>query len=146
MSDEQLPEQVHEAVDQIMPGVTPAALLDAMEKPDSFAELARGDLYVQMALMRRMATHPEFPTGQRMEYIKQLAKMGKVDTPDKGHDPLAGVPPIIIDMGNGTSVSINAASPPRQEIDITPDYNSDDEIELDAGFGMGGKPSVAVMP
>jgi hypothetical protein len=99
-----------EAQEQIIPGVTPGALLDAMDNPDIFASLARGDLYVQMAAMRRTANSPELPMGQRIEYGKFLAKMGKVEAPERSADDmLAGVPPIqIILPGSGGTVNIGS--------------------------------------
>lgn len=135
-------QQTDEAAAQVIPGVTTGALLEAMENPDIFAEIARGDLYVQMAKMRQQAVNPEMPLNQRMEYMKMLSKMGKVDSPDKGADnPLAGVPTInIVLPGSGASVQLGGAPPPRVEKDITPQ-------EVDHGFGSGtGKPSKAEIP
>ena len=116
-------ENTSEIQDQVIPGVTAGALLDAMENPENFASVARGDLYVQMAQMRRLANSPEMTMGQRIEYGKFLAKMGKVEQPEKGPDDmLAGVPPIqIIFPNSGGSISIGqAATPPSDERDVTP--------------------------
>jgi septum formation topological specificity factor MinE len=133
MSDDENPTA---AQDQIIPGVTPSALLDAMENPDSFAEIARADLYVQMAHLRRVAAHPEFPTSARLELVKVLSKMGKVDAPQADVNPLAGVPMIEIDLGSAGTVKIGSAYTPeaRREVDITPDEH---DVKL---------PSTAVLP
>jgi len=103
------------AVDQVMPGVSTGALLEAMESPAVFSEIARGDLYVQMARMRAMAAG--LTPSLQMEYAKFLSKMGQVDQP-AGSDGAAfsRVPAIHIDLGGGQSLSIGAA----QEKDITP--------------------------
>lgn len=111
-----------EAHEHVMPGVTPAALLDAMERPEQFAEWARADLFLHMAHLRRVSAHPDFPTSSRIEIAKFLAKMGKVDAPLQDANPLAGMPMIEIDLGAAGTVKIGAPTPaPRQEVDITPD-------------------------
>lgn len=111
--------------EQVIPGVTPGALLDAMENPETFASVARGDLYVQMAAMRRAASSPELSMGQRIEYGKFLAKMGKVEAPPAtGEDMLAGIAPIqIILPHSGGTVNIGSVVPQPEAIDerdVTP--------------------------
>jgi len=107
-------ERTAHAVEQVMPGVSTGALLEAMEDPNVFSEVARGDLYVQMARMRSML--PTLSPSMQLDYTKFLAKIGKVDSPDKEQqNPLRNVPLIHIDLGEGRSVSLGAA-----EKDITP--------------------------
>lgn len=128
-----------DAQEQVIPGVTPGALLDAMEDPDMFAAVARGDLYAQLAVLRRRAGNPDLPMGQLLDYAKFLAKMGKVESPAGGElDNLAGVPAIQIILPNsGGSVNIGAQPVvPRVEKDVTP-ANADNEPP---------KPSKAVIP
>lgn len=142
-AETKISEEEVEAAHQIIPGVTPDALLDVMENPEAFAELARADLYVQMAYMRKMAAHPEFSNSQRLEYAKFLSRMGQVDAPKAGdlggmHNTL---PMISITFpSSGGQVNIGAAPMERVEKDITPDE------PVDTGFGSGGKPSSAVLP
>jgi len=122
---------------QVIPEITPGALLEVMENPDAFSEIARADLYVQMAKMREIARSHDIPTTQRMDYMKFLAKMGRVENPGGQDNPLAGVPGIniIFSSNPGKSVQITA------ERDITPDQ------DVDHGFGSGnGKQSKAVLP
>jgi hypothetical protein len=105
----------HEAHEQVIPGVSPGALLDAMEDPNVFSEVARGDLYVQMARLRRISS--SFSPTLQMDYVKWLSKVGKVDTPAKDmENPLRNIPLIQIDMGNGQSLSIGSP-----EKDVTPE-------------------------
>lgn len=130
-------------VEQVMDGVTPGAVLDAMEDPDSFAAIARGDLYVQMAHMRRASRHPEFSNTMRLEYGKFLAKMGKVDAPDKAANLFDSLPGInIVFPGQGTSVQIGV-SPPRveKEVNLAPDEENDFDFS-DSEI----KPSEAILP
>lgn len=102
--------------EQVIPGVTPGNLLKAMESPDDFAAVARGDLYVQMAKMRHLASNPELSFTARMDYVKFLAKMGRVDAPQADTNPLAGLPSIQIVLPNsGNSVNVMAAAPPAEK-------------------------------
>jgi hypothetical protein len=41
------------AHDQVIPEISPGALLEVMENPGAFSEIARADLYIQMAEMRK---------------------------------------------------------------------------------------------
>lgn len=107
--------QNYDVLDRIMPGVTTGALLEAMESPEIFAEVARGDLYVQMARMRALL--PTLSPTQQLDYTKFLAKLGKVDAPDREQaSALSRVPMIHIDLGGGNRLSIGAAP----ERDVTP--------------------------
>jgi hypothetical protein len=106
---------------QVMPGVSSGALLEAMEQPEIFQEIARADLYVQMAVMRRAARDPRFTPNQRLEYMKRLAEMGKVAQPERETaGGIGSLPMINIKFpGSGGSVQIGG-SPVREERDITP--------------------------
>lgn len=125
--------------EQVIPGVTPGALLDAMEDPEQFAAIARADLYVQMAMMRRAAASPEMPFNQRSEYSKFLAKMGKVDQPDNSGNEFSNLPGIVIDLGQGQSVSIGA----QKKLPAAPSAQQDEWDERDVG---PKKQSTAVLP
>lgn len=140
MDEEQHDDKAQEAHQQVIPGVSSGALLDAMENPEKFEQIARADLYVQMAHMRRAAAHPEFSANARMEYTKFLARMGKVDAPAKDANVFDNVPLISIVLPNsGGAVSIGAP-PPTEKAVIEGEA-------LDTGFGSkGGKPSEAVIP
>lgn len=132
-----------EVQDQVIPGVSAGALLHAMENPDVFAEIARGDLYVQMARMREQARNPEMPMTQRLEYMKTLAKMGKVENPGNADNPLASLPVIsIVFPGQGTSVQIGAA-PARVEREVT---QQDEARDLSGELVGDKKPRTAVLP
>jgi hypothetical protein len=76
----------------------PAAVAEAMEDPEVFAKVARGDLYIQLQRLRELANNPNFPAAQRMEYAKFLARMGRVE------QPTAEV------GGTGFSITINVPS------------------------------------
>jgi len=164
MSDDlTLDEQDHAAVQQqVIPGVTPGNLLDAMDDPDAFGAIARADLYINMARMRQRSAHPEFSATHLLEYSKFLAKMGKVDAPDKSQSVLDNMPRIEIILPNsGASVSIGGYNPSEREVSasLLDDFEDDDvggqfddmpladdeDSQDDNGFGSG-KPSQAVLP
>ena len=101
-------------LDQVVPGVSAGALLQAMEDPSVFPEIARGDLYVQLTNLRRIAAN--FTPTQKMDYAKFLAKMGKVETPEVDVTPFATAPGINIFFSGG-SVHLGTSTAER---DITP--------------------------
>lgn len=110
-------------LEQVIPGVTPGAIIDAMEDPEAFAAIARGDLYVTLARLRTRMAHPDISTTQLMDHAKFLSKMGKVDAPDKdGGGLYANVPMISIVLPNSGGEVRIGASPQREpeERDVTP--------------------------
>tara|TARA_R110002049_G_scaffold239404_2_gene412572 strand:+ start:1194 stop:1631 length:438 start_codon:yes stop_codon:yes gene_type:complete len=108
-------------LEQVIPGVSPGAVLDAMDDPEAFAAIARGDLYVQLAVLRQQMAHPKTSMNQRLEYTKFLAKMGKVDAPEKDGGGFSNVPMISIVMpGSGGEVRIGAAKPSPVEREVNP--------------------------
>lgn len=128
---EELAGTTKKAQKQVLPGVSPGALLDAMENPDIFQEIARGDLYVQLAELRKAARDPRMTPAQRLEYGRFLARMGKVDQPDRENNPLTNLPLIEIDLGAGQSVKIGSSNASR---------------DFDDARDVTPKPSSAVLP
>lgn len=106
------------AQQQVIPGISTGALLEAMEKPEVFAELARGDLYVQMHHMRRASLDPRFTPNQRMEYSKFLAELGKVRETDRDGSTFGNLPMIqMVFPGSGQTVQLGGKPVER---DVTP--------------------------
>ena len=107
--------------------VSPKAIAEAMEDPSVFEQVARGDLYVEMARLRRIAASPSFPAAHRLEYTKMLSRMGKVEKPEEGSSAGTGFS-ITINLPNtGGAVSLGERSSPSgqthnlsQPKDITP--------------------------
>lgn len=113
-------DRANAAHQQVVPGVSTGALLQAMEEPEMFQELARADLYTQMAHMRRQMADPRITPAQRIDYIKQLAKMGKVENPEVETAGTGNLPTINISFPNsGQSVNISATQH-SVEKDVTP--------------------------
>jgi len=79
---------------------SPKAIAEAMEDPEVFEQIARGDLYVQMHRMRALMQNPTVPMGQRMEYAKFLARMGKVEKPEATQGAGDNLPVIQIVLPN----------------------------------------------
>ena len=108
-------------LEQIIPGVSVGAVISAMEDPDAFAGIARGDLYATLCRLRERMSHPKVSMNQMMDYAKFLAKMGKVDAPPDAGGGFSNVPMIsIIFPGSGGAIQISAA---RAEKDVTPQEN-----------------------
>lgn len=88
---------------------SPGAIAEAMEDPEVFAQVARGDLYVELVRLRQLAASNAMPFSGRMEYVKFLAKMGKVEKPEGSDNPLAGVPQInIVFQKSGQTTTLGA--------------------------------------
>jgi hypothetical protein len=81
MSDEKL-EDIEVSAGRAIAHVSPKAIAEAMEDPSVFEQVARGDLYVELARLRRLAASPNFPVTHRLEYTKMLSRMGKVEKPE----------------------------------------------------------------
>jgi hypothetical protein len=110
--------RVKTAQQQVIPGISTGALLEAMEKPEVFAELARGDLYVQMHHMRRASMDPRFTPNQRMEYSKFLAELGRVRDNDRDGSTFGNLPMIqMVFPGSGQTVQLGGKPVER---DVTP--------------------------
>ena len=88
---------------------SPGAVAEAMEDASVFEQIARGDLYLEMTRLRRLARSNSMPVKARLEYAQFLSKMGKVDKPDPDFNPLNGVPAINIYLpGTGQRTSVGA--------------------------------------
>ena len=99
---------------------SPGAVAEAMEDPSVFEQIARGDLYIELTRLRRLAASNAMPMKLRMEYAQMLSKMGKVERPVADNNPLDGVPAIHIHLpGSGQSTSIGAT--------INGEYTSGDD-------------------
>lgn len=107
-----------DAVNAMLPaGVSPAALMEMAEDPENASGYARMLWYEQQVLLRQMS--PMMTVAQRMEWSKNLQKVGRLESP----------PPIQAGgEGSGFRININIpsvgsepertvtieASPPRQ--------------------------------
>lgn len=88
---------------------SPGAVAEAMEDASVFEQIARGDLYVELTRLRKLAASNAMPVKLRMEYAQMLSKMGKVERPVQEKNPLDGVPAINIYLpGSGQNTRIGA--------------------------------------
>lgn len=88
---------------------SPGAVAEAMEDASVFEQIARGDLYVELTRLRKLAASNAMPVKLRMEYAQMLSKMGKVERPAQDKNPLDGVPAINIYLpGSGQNTRIGA--------------------------------------
>lgn len=112
MSDEKL-EDIERSAGRAISAVSPKAIAEAMDDPSMFEQVARGDLYVEMARLRRLAASPNFPVAHRLEYTKMLSRMGKVEKPEETGSAGTGFS-ITINLPSGQNVSL------QQPKDVTP--------------------------
>lgn len=105
-----------DALGAVIKTVSPAGIAEAMEDPSIFEMVARGDLYVELGRLRQLAQNPSMPTTMRLEYVKFLSKMGKVDKPEGPPvSATANLPQINIILPNaGSTTSLSAG--PKQRV------------------------------
>jgi hypothetical protein len=113
MKDENL-DDIERSASRAIGHVSPKAIAEAMEDPSVFEQVARGDLYVEMGRLRRLAASPSFPVAHRLEYTKMLSKMGKVEKPEETGSAGSGFS-ITINLPSGQNISL------QQPKDITPE-------------------------
>lgn len=99
---------------------SPGAVAEAMEDPSVFAQIARGDLYIELTRLRRLAASNAMPINRRMEYANMLARMGKVEKPESQRNPLDAMPAINIYFpGSGQRTTLGAT--------LTGEYSTEDD-------------------
>ncbi len=106
-----------EAASRMLPSITPQELTAAVETPGAFKEIAKADLYMEMARMRRLMKSNAISMGDRLKYVQQLARMSGVDSAPvdaDGNITTANIPQI--------SIVINAPSGPQQVVGQTLDH------------------------
>jgi hypothetical protein len=112
-----------DAIAAALPKVNPKALLEAIDDPTVFPEIARGDFYIWMCNMRQRAQNPSTPMPALLEYGKLLAKIGKLDVqettqPGSGFSITINIPKV----GDSPASSMTLeAAPPRVVSDETVD-------------------------
>ena len=88
-----------EAVSALLPaGVSPAALMEMAEDPENASGYARMLWYEQNVVMRQMS--PTLTPAQRLEWIKSLQKVGRLESA-----------PVVQNGGEGSGYRININIP-----------------------------------
>lgn len=89
-----------DAVSALLPaGVSPAALMEMAEDPENASGYARMLWYEQNVVMRQMS--PTLTPAQRLEWIKSLQKVGRLESPP---------PAQVGGEGSGFRININIPS------------------------------------
>ena len=88
-----------DAVSALLPaGVSPAALMEMAEDPENASGYARMLWYEQNVVMRQMS--PTLTPAQRLEWIKSLQKVGRLESA-----------PVVQNGGEGSGYRININIP-----------------------------------
>lgn len=69
-----------EAVDRMLPKIAPEELLAAVETPGAFKEIAKADLFMELARLRRLFKSGSISLADRLKYAQLMARMAGVDT------------------------------------------------------------------
>lgn len=100
---------VDAGLSRALPGISPAGLLEAIEHPNVIEGAARGDLYVQLGILRQLSAAQTFSVSHRLQYATLLAKLGKVMGADAVDGAAAQAPNVnIVFEGGGEPRPIHA--------------------------------------
>lgn len=67
------------AAERMLPSITPEELLSAVETPGAFREIAKADLFMEMARLRRLLKANTISIADRLKYLQILARMAGVE-------------------------------------------------------------------
>jgi hypothetical protein len=126
---------VDAALARTLPGISPAGLLEAIENPNVIEGAARGDLYVQLGILRQLSAAHTFTVSHRLQYATLLAKLGKVMGTDAVDGAAAQAPNVNIVFESPVEQKAHNSRPvlsvvpsscveaPRDTLDSLPDFS-----------------------
>lgn len=109
-----------DAVSALLPaGVSPAALMEMAEDPENASGYARMLWYEQNVVMRQMS--PTLTPAQRLEWIKSLQKVGRLESaPIAQVNSLDSLPMIQIVFPTRPERNLDVKGSRENIIDVTP--------------------------
>jgi hypothetical protein len=131
---------VDAALSRTLPGISPAGLLEAIDNPNVIEGAARGDLYVQLSILRQLSASHTFSVAHRLQYATLLAKLGKVMGADAVDGSAAQAPnvnivfegsaeprpiqsrPVLSVVPPGEKESVRRAVNTQDTLDFLPDF------------------------
>jgi len=98
------------AAERMLPSISPEELLSAVETPGAFREIAKADLFMEMARLRRLLKANTISIADRLKYLQILARMAgvEVSAPD-GESPQtsqANIPQINIVINGQQAIKV----------------------------------------
>ena len=123
---------VDAALARTLPGISPAGLLEAIENPNVIEGAARGDLYVQLGILRQLSAAHTFTVSHRLQYATLLAKLGKVMGADAVDGNATQAPNVNIILGQMDEprkpgrpalTVVEASAHASESIDALPDFS-----------------------
>jgi hypothetical protein len=139
---------VDAALARTLPGISPAGLLEAIENPNVIEGAARGDLYVQLGILRQLSASHTFSVAHRLQYATLLAKLGKVMGADAVDGNVAQAPnvnivfensaeprpiqsrPVLSVVQPGDRESGRSAVDTQDTLDFLPDFSEFSELSI----------------
>lgn len=98
------------AAERMLPSISPEELLAAVETPGAFKEIAKADLFMEMARLRRLLRANTISISDRLKYLQLLARMAgvEVSAPDGEGQPTnsANVPQINIVINGQQAIKV----------------------------------------
>ena len=108
-----------DAVSALLPaGVSPAALMEMAEDPENASGYARMLWYEQNVVMRQMS--PTLTPAQRLEWIKSLQKVGRLEAAPIAQNGLDSLPMIQIVFPTRPERNLDVKGSRENIIDVTP--------------------------
>jgi hypothetical protein len=117
---------VDAALARTLPGISPAGLLEAIENPNVIEGAARGDLYVQLGILRQLSAAHTFTVSHRLQYATLLAKLGKVMGADAVDTAAAQAPNVNIVFESPTESRPVHAGSNRPALSVVPSARVDE--------------------
>lgn len=98
------------AAERMLPSISPEELLSAVETPGAFREIAKADLFMEMARLRRLLKANTISIADRLKYLQILARMAgvEVSAPDGENQQTnpANVPQINIVINGQQAIKV----------------------------------------
>ena len=130
---------VDAALSRTLPGISPAGLLEAIDNPNVIEGAARGDLYVQLGILRQLSASHTFSVAHRLQYATLLAKLGKVMGADAVDGNAAQAPNVNIVFENSAeprpiqsrpALSVVPSARVEETHDFLPDFSEFSELSI----------------
>jgi hypothetical protein len=81
-----------------LPGISPKGLMEALENPKIIKQIAVGDLYYQLGVLRYLSRGDNFSIASRLQYATLLAKLADAIKPEAQAPTAAELPRITINV------------------------------------------------
>jgi hypothetical protein len=99
-----------DAAEKLVPAASPEELLAAVETPGAFRDIAKADLFLEMARLRRLFRTNQVALADRLKYLQMLSRMAGVDVgaPDGEFSSSVAVPQVNIVINGQQAIKVGS--------------------------------------